>query len=113
MAAFEGGTPRLDPHLLDKSQDRRRGVSLAFWLPAPVRAKIKKFSDQLAAEFPGQYFYQPEELHVTVLTLISGSEFWRQEIGDVSVFRGILHDILNRHQSFKIEFRGVTAAPNA
>jgi 2'-5' RNA ligase len=113
MAAFGRGEPRLDPHLPDKTNDRRRGVSLAFWLPASVQARIQLFLDQLAADFPGQYFYQPEELHVTVLSLISATEFWRQEIGDVAAFRGILRKILSRHHSFKLAFRGVTAAPNA
>jgi 2'-5' RNA ligase len=113
VAAFEHGEPRIDPHLPDKTQDRRRGVSLAFWLPASVRARIKLYLDPLAAEFPGQYFYQPEEMHVTVLTLISTTECWRQEIRDVPAFRGLLREILSRHHSFKLAFRGVTAAPNA
>jgi len=113
MPAFERGEPQMDPHLPDKANDRRRGVSLAFWLPPSVRARIKLFLDPLAADFPGQYFYQPEELHVTVLTLISGSEFWRREIPDVPAFRGILREILHCHPSFQIQFRGVTASPNA
>lgn len=113
LPAFERGEPRMDPHLPDKTQDRRRGVSLAFWLPPSVQARVKLFLDLLAADFPGQYFYQPEELHVTVLTLISGSELWRREIADVPVFRGILREILGRHPSFKVAFRGVTASPNA
>jgi 2'-5' RNA ligase len=113
MTAFERGKPQLDPHLLDKKNDRRRGLSLSFWLPAPVRARIKQFVDQLAAEFPGQYFYQPEELHVTIVTLISASEHWQQEFGDVDAFRALLRDVLSHHPPFTVEFRGVTAAPNA
>jgi 2'-5' RNA ligase len=113
MPAFKRGEPLMDHHLPDKTKDRRRGVSLAFWLPPSLQARIKLFLDQLAADFPGQYFYQPEELHVTVLTLISGSEFRRQEIADVPAFRAILREILSRHHSFKLAFRGVTASPNA
>lgn len=113
MTAFELGRPQIDAHLADKTRDRRRGVSLIFRPPAPAQAGIKTFLDQLASEFPGQYFYRPEELHVTVVTLISATEQWRREIGDVKAFRGIVRDVLRHHHSFEVEFRGVTAAPNA
>lgn len=113
IPAFERGEPQLDPFLPDKSKDKRRGLSLAFWPSESVRQNIQTFLQQLAAEFTGQYFYQPEELHVTVLTLISGSELWQREMGDVPAFRTLLGEILRRHAPFKIEFRGVTAAPNA
>ena len=113
MVAFELGKPQLDPHLPDKANDLRRGVSLSFWLPASIRDRIKNFLDQIAADFPGQYIYQPEELHVTIATLISATEHWQQEFGDVDFFRAILREILARHPPFQVEFRGVTAAPNA
>jgi 2'-5' RNA ligase len=113
MTAFELGKPQLDAHLLDKQNDLRRGVSLSFWLPVSIRAGIKNFLDQLATDFPGQYFYRPEELHVTIVTLISATEHWQNEFGDVDAFREILREVLGRHHSFKIEFRGVTAAANA
>ena len=113
VTAFELGRPQLDPYLPDKAVDRRRGVSLKFGLPPAVQSQIKSFLDQLALEFHGQYFYRPEELHVTVLTLISGTELWRKEIRDVPAFRSILSDILAHHSSFEVEFRGVTATPNA
>ena len=111
--AFARGEPRLDSHLLDKAGDRRRGVSLAFRLSPAVRSQIKLFLDRLAADFPGQYFYQPDELHVTVLTFISTTDSWRREIRDLAPFRALLREIVRRHPPFKMEFRGVTAAPNA
>jgi 2'-5' RNA ligase len=111
--ALERGEPRLDPHLLQPSADRRRGVSINIRLNAAVRSRISHFANQLAAEFPEQYFYRPDELHVTVLTLISATELWRREIREVAAFRRILGDILGRHQSFDLQFRGVTAAANA
>jgi 2'-5' RNA ligase len=32
---------------------------------------------------------------------------------DVAAFRAILREVLSRHHSFEVEFRGVTAAPSA
>jgi 2'-5' RNA ligase len=113
MAAFELGKPKLDPYLPDKRDDRRRAVSLSIPLPAEVQARIKNFFDAMAGEFPGQYYYGPEELHVTMVTLISATENWEAEFGDVEAFRGIVREVFGRHHGFKLEFRGVTAAPNA
>jgi 2'-5' RNA ligase len=113
MTAFELGKPQLDPHLPDKGNDRRRGVSLSIPLSPVVQSSIKKFLDPLKADFPGQYFYQPEELHVTIVTLISATELWENEFRDVDAFREILREVLSRHTSFKLEFHGVTAAANA
>jgi 2'-5' RNA ligase len=111
--AFERGEPQMDPHLPDPANDPRRGVTLTLWLPETVRQNIREFLDRLALEFPGQYFYQPEQMHVTVLTMVPGSEFWRREIRDVRPFRQIIRQVLLRHGPFEMEFRGVTAAPNA
>jgi 2'-5' RNA ligase len=113
VTALGAGKPRLDPHLLDKANDQRRGVSLIFRLPTSVQDRIQQFVDELAVNFSGQYFYQPEELHVTVVTLISATQLWQQEMGDVEAFRGILAEVLAHHRRFKLEFRGATAASNA
>jgi len=113
VTALELGQPTLDAHLLDKIGDRRRGVSLIIRLPASVQASIKEFLDAVARDFPGQYVYRAEELHVTVVTLISATEQWEEEFRDVDAFRGILEEVSSRHPPFKLEFRGVTAAPNA
>ncbi|MGA2244829.1 MAG: 2'-5' RNA ligase family protein [Verrucomicrobiota bacterium] len=112
-SALALGGPQIDPHLSDRVNDRRRGVCLIFRPSPEVQARVKAFLDELAAAFPGQYFYQPEELHVTVLTLISASGHWRSEMRDVAAFRVILRDVLGRHDPMAIEFNGVTAAPNA
>jgi 2'-5' RNA ligase len=78
-----------------------------------VREKVEDFLKQLAAVAPGQYFYRPEEFHVTVLTIISGTELWRPEIRQLAACRAVIAEVLARQNSFKIRFRGVTASPGA
>ena len=112
-AALERGEPQLDSHLPAKTNDRRRGVTLALRPAAAVLTQAKDFSDRLARDFPGQYYYRPEELHVTVLSIISGTEFWRKEIPQLVAYRAIIRDVLRRHGSFRLGFRGVTASPGA
>ena len=113
VAAFDQGQPRVDPHLLDLPNDHRRGVSLVFRPPPAVQARVADFLHALAAEFPNQYFYQPRELHVTVLTYVPATELWRREMGEVRAFRALTAEVAGRHRPFPVAFRGVTAAPNA
>lgn len=113
VSAFERGAPQIDPNLSDKGNDLRRGVTLAFRPTTAVWTKVENFLDQLAEVSPGQYLYQPEELHVTVLSIISGTEFWRREIRSLAAGRAIINEVLSRQRFFKISFRGVTASPSA
>ncbi len=78
-----------------------------------MKANVKNFTDQLGPIAVGQYFYQPEEFHVTVLSIISGTESWRKEIRRLAACRAIINKVLRRQRSFKICFQGVTASPSA
>lgn len=112
-ASFARGQYQCDPQLPDKSRDLRRGLSLALRPSPEVLAKIKPFTDQLAAVCPGQYFYQPAELHVTVLALISGSPAWRKEFRHFPAYRALVSEVLREQKAFPLEFRGLTASPAA
>jgi 2'-5' RNA ligase len=113
VSAFERGAPQIDPVLSGCTNDLRRGVTLAF-RPAPAELiRVKKFIAQLALVAPEQYFYHPEELHVTVLSIISGTELWRREIRQLAACRAVINEVLSRHRSFQVCFRGVTASPGA
>jgi 2'-5' RNA ligase len=112
-AAFERGAPQIDPNLSDKTNDLRRGVTLAFRPSTVVQMNARNFLDQLAEIAPGQYLYRPEELHITVLSIISGTEFWRKEIRSLAACRPITTEVLSRQNYFRVSFRGVTASPSA
>lgn len=110
VAAFERNDLELDRHLPDKSQDLRRGLALAFRPARMVQTSISTFLHELAAAAPGQYFYRPEEFHGTVLSIIPGSESWRDKIQHLAAYQAIAGEVLQRHRTFSITFRGVTAA---
>lgn len=110
VAAFERNDLDLDRHLPDKSNDVRRGLSLALRPCLKVKNAINGFLNQLNAVAPGQYFYRPEEFHVTVLSIIPGSEFWRDKIQHLAAYQSIINGVLQRHQKFTISFQGVTAS---
>lgn len=113
VSALERGEPKFDPHLPNKTKDVRRGVTLLFRPTADVRDAVAGFVTKLAEIFPGQYFYQPEELHVTVLSLITMTNLWRQEMERFQQCRSIINDVLRTQRAFEIKFQGVTASPDS
>lgn len=108
--AFARGEVQPDPLLANKEADPRRGVTLLLRPSAPVREKVAAWMWRLEAELPGQYFYRPEELHVTVLAIISGTPHWQAEMGRLDACRAMIAETLRRRRSFGIAFRGVTAS---
>ena len=113
LSAFGKGEPQVDPCLSHRTEDLRRGITVVLRPSLEVQGKVNQFIKHLAAVCPVQQFYHPEELHVTVLSIISGTEAWRQEIRQLKVYRSIISEVLSRQRAFKICFRGVTASPGA
>lgn len=111
--AFEHGQQKIDPHLPDKTADLRRGVTLLFRPPANMRDMAMDFIGRLAGICPGQYFYRPEELHITVLSIITMTELWEQEMDRFEKCRALIGQALASQRPFKIKFHGVTASPDS
>lgn len=112
-AAFARNEPQLNPYLHDKSRDRRRSVTLLLRPSLAVQARLKFFLDSLKSVCPEQYFYQPEELHVTVLSIISGTERWQEEMLKLPALRPIISEVLAHQSPFHLQFRGLTASPGS
>jgi 2'-5' RNA ligase len=113
VSAFERGETKLDPHLPNKTKDGRRGVTLVFRPLANVRDAVADFIQRLAEICPGQYFYRPQELHITVLSIFTMTELWQEELERFQQCRPIIADALRVQRAFGMEFRGVTASPDA
>jgi hypothetical protein len=79
MAGFERGEFQTDPHLSGRADDLRRCVTLVLRPAQTVREQMRGFVDRLAEICPGQYYYRPEEFHVTVLSIIC----WPFRFGDL------------------------------
>jgi len=112
-AALESGGLRVDPLLREKTGDPRRGATLVARPKAGVRKRVETFLREAAAICPDQYFYQPAELHVTMLAVIPCSESWREEIHRLPVCRTVLDEVLKNCRAFSLKFRGVTVSPEA
>lgn len=113
IAAFRQDGPKIDRHLTNKATDLRRGVTLVCRPSAAVKQAVMDYLQEIQSFCPGQYCYRPEEMHVTVLSIITMTESWREEMDWFEVCRPLIREVLERQRSFKIQFRGVTAAPDS
>jgi 2'-5' RNA ligase len=110
VTAFERGEPKMGDYLPDKAKDLRRGVTLVFRPSAKVLNEVTKFLGRLESVCPGQYFYRREELHVTIISVITMTELWREEMARFEQGRHLMGDALKAQRPFQVKFRGVTAA---
>lgn len=88
-------------------------MTLIFRPAADVRDAVADFIHRLTRFCPEQYFYRPEELHITILSIFSGTELWKQELERLQRCQPIIGKALKTQHPFKIKFHGVTASPDS
>ena len=111
--ALETNTPSLDSHLLDKAGDRRRGATLLIRPSAPVAEAIAQTLAKLQDIEPDQYYYAPGELHVTVLSLFTGTTEPEPYLAQLPLYRRAVDQVLATTGQFTLRFDGLTASPAA
>jgi 2'-5' RNA ligase len=113
VAQLKSDGLRIDSLLRNKAGDARRGVTLVAWPDAGVRRRVNTFLREAAVICPGQHFYKPAQLHLTVLAIIPGSESWREQIHRLPACQAVLDKVLKNRRAFSVKFRGLTASPDA
>lgn len=113
LSRFSQGQVELDPYLQHPERDFRRGISLIVRPDPAVAAPLAGLINELKALEPEQYFYQPEELHLTVLSLISAAATFERQQALLETYHSVLAPLFAQAQPFNINFRGVTASAGA
>lgn len=113
QAALTAGTPSLDPHLLDKAGDRRRGATLLIRPSATIAKAAAQTLAELQDLEPDQYYYAPSELHVTVLSLFTGTTEPEPYLAQLPLYRRAVDQVLASTPPFALHFDGLTASPAA
>ena len=70
---FKTGSVRTDPHLDQRASDTRRGMTLLLRPNGEAKARISAALDDLRQIAPDQHLYHPDELHITVLSVVSAA----------------------------------------
>ena|GEM_PF-417838 len=101
-----------DPHFIDPSNDTRRGVTL---IVRPSQESVEKFCqvvERLRRIVPDQYYYDPQDFHVTVLTLADACDAFQLEKPTETQYNGVFLRTLPSFPPFRLVFRGLTVSPN-
>ena len=110
---FATGRVQLDPYLAARHRDHRLGLTL---IVRPTQEVIDQFSPllrELVQIEPHQYFYQPSEFHVTILSMFTATENFEPYFAKVPVYLKVLQPVLSAAEHFTVRFRGITATKSS
>ena len=110
---LKSGDMRIDPYLRNRVADNRRGVTLVARPDPGVLENVEALLRRIAGLYPRQHFYKPAELHMTVMAIIPGTEFWESEKEHLPACCSIVDEVLKDARTFTVDFRGVTVSPDA
>lgn len=110
---IRAGTYEMDP-LIGASDDTRKGTTVLSYLnkaEGKVSRKIMEFLDALAVQEPEQYYYPENELHLTVLSVVSCVHGFMLEDVDQATYQAVFNDAVKSIGPLEIQYRGITASP--
>lgn len=93
--------------------DDRFGLTVVIRPDLHTKKHISAFLDELRAIDPKQYYYPCSDMHVTVLSIVSGNSGFELADVDVSKYARIISDSLQNIGVFNIELKGVTTSAEA
>jgi 2'-5' RNA ligase len=107
------GQVRIDAYLADKRGDCRLGLSV---IGRPSPEAVGEFSTllhELALVAPNQYFYRPDEFHITVLSLFTATEAFEPYFAQSPQYLAAVRHALSAARRFEVVFQGITASNSA
>jgi 2'-5' RNA ligase len=110
QTAFALGDVEVDRFLTNPQEDRRLGVTVIARPSAGVIEKFCGFVGRLEQVVPGQYFYRPGEMHVTVLSLFTAVEDHGHLLARLPEYLDVCREVLSDAKGFAVHFCGVTAS---
>ena len=109
LAGFRAGRFELDAGI-DNPEDARRGLSLVARPTEPVAGALAALLERLAAAAPEQYLPAPDELHVTVLSIVTCAPGFALDGAGADAWAGLVGRCLAGVPAFDLDFDGLTAS---
>lgn len=110
---FQRGTIDVDPYLGGSATDRRQGLALVSFPPASLVKNIQAFLTAAAKLHPVQYVYPPDDLHLTILSLVGGTSDYAAQTIPISDYSAAIAETLRVTGPIEIDFSGVALSPGA
>lgn len=102
-------------HNIHNNADTRRGVTALSYIEkndTQVATRISEFLAGLQKVIPNQYFYPTDELHLTMLSIISCVDDFTLDDIHTPHYAALFQEALSGLPEFNITFKGVTATPD-
>lgn len=113
LQAIQATNFQVDNYLKNRQTDHRFGLTLLLRPSEMVKNNIQKFLSHLKTIEPDQYYYPNEDLHVTVLSIIScRAGFQLEQVQLEDYFKLIAQSLVNIPQ-FNLHFKGLTMSPSS
>jgi 2'-5' RNA ligase len=96
------------------AEDTRRGITALSYLKQGdnnVSSQIMTFIKELTALEPEQYYYPEDELHLTILSVISCAAGFMLKSVDVAEYRRVFIEATKTVGPLEIHYSGITASP--
>lgn len=111
--AICSGAVEMDSVLAAAKPDLRRGLTLIAQPSEETANRVLEFLDRLRELDPAQYYYPRTSLHLTVLSLFTGTTEHKRFAAKTSFYLEAVEAALADANSFAIDFKGVTVSPGA
>jgi 2'-5' RNA ligase len=99
-------------NLINHPKDTRRGMSVLSYLSDEIGVAINELLDELKRIEPEQYYYPTNELHLTVLTIITCFEDFKLSDINIKAYSDAFQQAVEDIGPFKIRYSGITASPS-
>ena len=113
LPAFREGHVQIDPHLENRDEDLRRGLTLVLRPGTEIARNALHFLEKLREIEPEQHFYQAEEFHITVLSLLTVSPNSKSSAENLGLYEKAIASAARSCREFKLEFHGITASTDS
>lgn len=110
LASFRSGAVELDPHLPDRVDDDRLGLTLAARFDDATRERLSALLDDLRALAPEQHIYRPDELHITVLSVVTTTPGFDPARAPLGAYRALFAEVFAAAEPLTLHLRGLTAS---
>jgi 2'-5' RNA ligase len=97
---------------INSSEDTRRGVTVLSYLPKALGVAISELLDELKGIEPEQYYYPTNELHLTILSIITCVKDFKLSDIDVKAYSDAFEQTVKNIGPIKIRYSGITASPS-
>lgn len=110
LARFQKNEFEYDP-LIEDANDQRFGLTIIIRPGQEVKASIEAMLNALRQIEPDQYYYPSDDMHVTVLSVISCYNGFTRQSYLPKDYLKVIERSLPDIRRFKMHFQGITASP--